>query len=178
MIRKIRIAGFGGQGVMLTGQLLAYAANKQGLYSLWVPTYGPETRGGTANCSIIISDKPIFSPVFKKSDDLLVFNEPSLTKFGEKVNDGGNIFYNSSLIKKDVTQDAVHAYGVPMTELAQALEKPQVANMVMLGAYLKKVDIFKEDVIIESLKYFLGAKKLSMLPVNQKALCVGYESIE
>lgn len=178
MIRKIRISGFGGQGVMLTGQLLAYAATKQGLYSLWVPTYGPETRGGTANCSIIISDKPIFSPVFQKSDDLLIFNEPSLTKFGDRVNEGGNLFYNSSLIKNKVSKPQVNAYAVPMTELAQSLEKPQVANMVMLGAYLKKVDIFKEDVIIESLKYFLGSKKLNMLPVNQKALCVGYESIE
>jgi 2-oxoglutarate ferredoxin oxidoreductase subunit gamma len=100
MIRTIRISGFGGQGVMLTGQLLAHAANEQGLYSLWVPTYGPETRGGTANCSITISDKPIYSPVFQKSDDLLIFNEPSLAKFGEKIKSGGNIFYNSSLIKK------------------------------------------------------------------------------
>ncbi|PKK94043.1 MAG: 2-oxoacid:ferredoxin oxidoreductase subunit gamma [Tenericutes bacterium HGW-Tenericutes-6] len=177
MIRRIRVAGFGGQGVMLTGQLLAYAANKQGLYSLWVPTYGPETRGGTANCSIVISDKPIYSPVFKNSDDLLIFNEPSLTKFGSKVAEGGNIFYNSSLIKHDVKIEHTHSYGVPMTELAQSLDKPQVANMVMLGAYLKKVDIFKEDVIIDSLKYFLGEKKTHMLPVNQKALCVGYESI-
>lgn len=177
MIRTIRIAGFGGQGVMLTGQLIAYAANLQGLYSLWVPTYGPETRGGTANCSVVISDKPIHSPVFKKSDDLLVFNEPSLTKFSDKVKDEGNLFYNSSLIKEDVSLEHAHVYGVPMSELAQSLDKPQVANMVMLGAYLKKVDIFKEDVILESLKHFLGTKKLSMLPVNQKALCVGYESV-
>ncbi len=178
MIRRIRIAGFGGQGVMLTGQLLAYAANLQGLYSLWVPTYGPETRGGTANCSVVISDKPIHSPVFQKSDDLMAFNEPSLAKFMDRVSDGGNLFYNASLIKKDVQCPQNHVYGVPMTELAQALDKPQVANMVMLGAYLKKVDIFKEDVILDSLKHFLGAKKLAMLPVNQKALCVGYEAIE
>lgn len=177
MIRRIRIAGFGGQGVMLTGQLLAYAATLQGLYSLWVPTYGPETRGGTANCSVVISDKPIHSPVFQKSDDLLVFNEPSMDKFLTKVQEKGNLFYNSSLIKKDVELADRHVYGVPMTELAQSLEKPQVANMVMLGAYLKKVDIFKEDVILESLKHFLGTKKLSMLPINQKALCIGYESL-
>ena len=178
MIRTIRIAGFGGQGVMLTGQLLAYAANLQGLYSLWVPTYGPETRGGTANCSVIISDKPIHSPIFQKSDDLLVFNEPSLVKFISKIKEKGNLFYNASLIKREIEIPDTHIYGVPMTELAQSLEKPQVANMVMLGAYLKKVDIFKEEVILESLKHFLGAKKLSMLPINQKALCIGYESIE
>lgn len=177
MIRSIRIAGFGGQGVMLTGQLIAYAANLQGLYSLWVPTYGPETRGGTANCSVVISDKPIYSPVFQKSDDLLVFNEPSLAKFIMKTKDHSNIFYNSSLIKREVEAPHAHVFAVPMTEMAQSLDKPQVANMVMLGAYLKKVDIFKEEVIIESLKYFLGSKKLSMLPVNQKALCIGYETV-
>jgi 2-oxoglutarate ferredoxin oxidoreductase subunit gamma len=177
MIRTIRISGFGGQGVMLTGQLLAYAANKQGLHSVWVPTYGPETRGGTANCSIIISDKPIHSPVFQKSDDLIIFNEPSLSKFGDKVKTGGNIFYNSSMIKQNVENKDVHVYAVPMSELAQSLDKPQVANMVMLGAYLKKVDIFKEEAIIDSLKYFLGTKKLNMLPVNQTALAIGFESI-
>ena len=177
MIRTIRIAGFGGQGVMLTGQLIAYAANMQGLYSLWVPTYGPETRGGTANCSVVVSDKPIHSPVFQKSDDLLVFNEPSLAKFQTKIKDQGNVFFNSSLIKRSVDVPHANVYAVPMTELAQSLDKPQVANMVMLGAYLKKVDIFKEEVILESLKYFLGAKKLSMLPVNQKALCIGYETV-
>ncbi len=177
MIRTIRISGFGGQGVMLTGQLLAYAANKQGLHSIWVPTYGPETRGGTANCSIIISDQPIYSPVFKNSDDLLIFNEPSLSKFGKKVKPGGNIFYNSSLIKQTVNEEDIHCYAVPMSELAQSLDKPQVANMVMLGAYLKKVDIFKEEAIMDSLKYFLGEKKLNMLPINQTALAIGFESI-
>ncbi len=177
MIRTIRVSGFGGQGVMLTGQLLAHAANKQGLYSLWVPTYGPETRGGTANCSITISDRPIYSPVFRKSDDLLIFNEPSLAKFGEKVKPGGNLFYNSSLIKHEIENKGIQIYPVPMSELAISLDKPQVANMVMLGAYLKKVDIFKEDVILESLKYFLGEKKAGMLPVNQKALAIGSEAL-
>ncbi len=177
MIRTIRISGFGGQGVMLTGQLLAHAANEQGLYSLWVPTYGPETRGGTANCSITVSDQPIYSPVFSKSDDLLIFNEPSLSKFGKNVKDGGNLFYNSSLIKHDVKYDHVNVFPVPMSELAISLEMLQVANMVMLGAYLKKVDLFKEEVILESLKHFLGAKKVGLLPINQKAIALGFKSI-
>ena len=177
MTKTIRIAGFGGQGVMLTGQLIAYAANKQGLYSLWVPTYGPETRGGTANCSIVVSDKPIYSPVFNKSDDLIVFNEPSLNKFGHRVKPGGNLFYNKSLIKGEIEHKDFNVFGVPMNELADSLDTPQVANMVMLGAYLKMNDIFREDVIIESLKYFLGEKKVGMLPVNQKALALGFESI-
>jgi len=177
MIRTIRISGFGGQGVMLTGQLLAHAANAQGLYSLWVPTYGPETRGGTANCSITVSDRPIYSPVFMKSDDVLIFNEPSLSKFGKSVKVGGNLFYNSSLIKHDVNYGGINSYPVPMSDLAISLELPQVANMVMLGAYIKKVNLFKEEVILESLKHLLGAKKVGLLPINHKAIDLGFKSI-
>lgn len=177
MTRTIRIAGFGGQGVMLTGQLLAYAANKQGLYSLWVPSYGPETRGGTANCSITISDKPIYSPVFKKSDDLIIFNEPSLVKFKDRVNKDGNIFYNSSLIKNEVKVEDVNTYGIPMNDIALGLEKPQVANMVMLGAYLKKINVFEEETILDSLEYILGKKKKDMIPINQEAMALGAKQI-
>jgi 2-oxoglutarate ferredoxin oxidoreductase subunit gamma len=178
MTRTIRIAGFGGQGVMLTGQLLAYAANMQGLYSLWVPSYGPETRGGTANCSITISDKPIYSPVFKKSDDLIIFNEPSLAKFKDRINTNGNLFYNASLIKDDIKIDYVNCYAIPMNDIALGLEKPQVANMVMLGAYLKKINVFKEQTIIDSLEYMLGKKKKDMIPINQKAMSLGAELIK
>lgn len=176
MIRRIRIAGFGGQGVMLTGQLIAYAANEQGLYCVWVPTYGPETRGGTANCAVTISDKPIHSPIFKKADDLLVFNLPSLHKFQELVTADGNIFYNTSLIEEEVKQP-FHLYGVPMNDIANELGIPQVANMVMFGAYLKVTNILKDDVIQKSLKYFLKGKKEALLPVNQKAIAKGFEYV-
>jgi 2-oxoglutarate ferredoxin oxidoreductase subunit gamma len=176
MIRRIRIAGFGGQGVMLTGQLIAYAANEQGLYSVWVPTYGPETRGGTANCAVTISDKPIYSPIFKKADDLLAFNLPSLHKFQDSVLDDGNIFYNSSLIEEEVKKTC-HSFAIPMNEIANELEKPQVANMVMLGAYLKVCNIFKEEVIVNSLKHFLKGSKEALLPVNQKAIAIGFEYV-
>ena len=161
---------------MLTGQLLAHAANEQGLYCVWVPTYGPETRGGTANCAVTISDKPIYSPIFKKADDLLAFNLPSLTKFQEFINTDGNIFYNSSLIEEKVTQP-FNIYAVPMNDIASELKTPQVANMAMLGAYLKVVDIFNEDVIIKSLKYFLKGSKESLLPVNRKAMEIGASHI-
>jgi 2-oxoglutarate ferredoxin oxidoreductase subunit gamma len=172
MIRRIRIAGFGGQGVMLTGQLLAYAANEQGLYSVWVPTYGPETRGGTANCAVTISDKPIYSPIFKKADDLLVFNLPSLHKFQELITDDGNIFYNSSLIEEEVKQP-FNLYPIPMNEIANKLGKPQVANMAMFGAYLKVNKIFKDEVIEKSLKHFLKGAKEVLLPINHEAIRMG-----
>jgi 2-oxoglutarate ferredoxin oxidoreductase subunit gamma len=177
MIRTIRIAGFGGQGVMLSGQLLAYAATKQGLYSLWVPTYGPETRGGTANCAITISDQPIHSPVFKKSDDLIVFNEPSYQKFGQNINSGGKLFYNKSLIKANIKSDEFNSYGIPMNDIANDLDMPQVANMVMLGAYMKAIKIFDEDVVLESLAYLLGSRKKHLLEVNQKAMQLGKDCL-
>ncbi|MCF7931722.1 MAG: 2-oxoacid:acceptor oxidoreductase family protein [Acholeplasmataceae bacterium] len=173
MIRTIRIAGFGGQGVMLTGQLLAHAATKQGLHSLWVPTYGPETRGGTANCAVTVSDQPIYSPVFKNSDDLLVFNGPSLDKFGEFISQDGHLFYNSSLIDEPKTRDDVHAHGIPMNEIAIGLDVPQVANMVMLGAYVKMVKIFDEDVVLSVLAELLGDKKKHLLEVNRQAMDEG-----
>ena len=176
MIRRIRIAGFGGQGVMLTGQMIAYAANEQGLYSVWVPTYGPETRGGTANCSVTISDKPIYSPVFKDADDLMAFNLPSLHKFQDLVKEDGNIFYNSSLIEEKVDKKC-HVFGVPMNDIANELNKPQVANMVMFGAYLKVTNIFKDEVIVKSLEYFLKGGKEALLPVNQKAIAIGHEYV-
>ncbi len=177
MIRTIRVSGFGGQGVMLAGQILAHAANAQGLYSLWVPTYGPETRGGTANCAVTISDKPIYSPVFRISDDLLAFNEPSFVKFSGKVKEGGNVFYNSSLMKNDDTNEVFNGFGIPITEIASSLGKPQVANMIMLGAYIKKVDLFKKEVILESLKQIFGAKKASMFAINQKAIELGSKAV-
>lgn len=172
MIKRIRIAGFGGQGVMLTGQLLAHAANEQGLYSVWVPTYGPETRGGTANCAVTISDKPIYSPIFKKADDLLAFNLPSLNKFQDLMTDDGNIFYNSSLIEEEITSP-FNVHAIPMNEVADGLKIPQVANMVMLGAYLKVSKIFDDEVVMKSLKYFLQGSKESLLPVNEKAMQSG-----
>ncbi|MFP4186958.1 MAG: 2-oxoacid:acceptor oxidoreductase family protein [Acholeplasmataceae bacterium] len=178
MTRTIRIAGFGGQGVMLTGQLLAYAATKQGLYTIWVPTYGPETRGGTANCAVTISDQPIFSPVFKDSDDLLVFNLPSYQKFKDRIRDDGNLFYNASLIDEEVRSANAHVFGIPMSEEAIRLGKPQVANMVMLGAYLKRVGLFQDEVVLDALMKLLGTKKKDMLEINRSALEKGRTFID
>jgi len=173
MTRTIRIAGFGGQGVMLTGQLLAHAAARQGLHSLWVPTYGPETRGGTANCAVTVSDQPIYSPVFKNADDLLVFNGPSYEKFGERIRKGGNLFYNASLIENPDAPEGVHVHGVPMNEIAIRLEVPQVANMVMLGSYVATVGLFDEQVIRDVLADLLGESKRHLVDVNMKAMQEG-----
>lgn len=170
---NIRIAGFGGQGVMMTGQMLAYAATNEELNGLWSPSYGPETRGGTANCAVIVSKKPIHSPVFQKSHHLLAFNYPSLIKFLDRVLPGGFILYNSSLIQEQPLVEGVEVIGIPINDLAIELGNPQVLNMVMLGAYLEKTHLFDDDAILKVLKYMLGDRKAHLVDINVKAIEAG-----
>jgi 2-oxoglutarate ferredoxin oxidoreductase subunit gamma len=172
MTKTIRIAGFGGQGVMLLGQILAYSATLKGMHAIWVPTYGPETRGGTANCMVTISDTPIYSPVFKDSDDLIVLNEPSYQKFKHTVKNEGFMLYNESLIHLD-EQPKYQSKGVKANDLAISIGEPRAINFVLLGAYLKRTNLFDEQTIIESLKYFFGSKKEHLIDVNKQAFNLG-----
>lgn len=175
---NIRIAGFGGQGVMMAGQLLAYAATAEELFGLWSPSYGPETRGGTANCAVIVSRKPIHSPVFQKANHLIAFNGPSLDKFHDRVKAGGLILYNSSLIPSCAAQPDIEAIGIPINEMAIELGNIQVANMIMLGAYLEKSHLFGDATIHKVLQYFLGEKKAHFLEINVKAIEAGRRFIQ
>jgi 2-oxoglutarate ferredoxin oxidoreductase subunit gamma len=175
--KNIKVAGFGGQGVMMFGQLLAYCSTHDELSGLWFPSYGPETRGGTANCSVIISKKPINSPVFRDADHLIAFNEPSLVKFQEFIRPHGLILYNTSLIKKPVSSAKGIAIGVPINEIAADLGNPQVANMVMLGAYLELTKLFSDDTIGKVLKKFLGERKAHLLDLNLSAIQMGKKYI-
>jgi len=172
MTKTIRIAGFGGQGVMLLGQVLAYSATLKGMHAIWVPTYGPETRGGTANCMVTISDTPIYSPVFKDSDDLIVLNEPSYQKFKHTVKSDGFMLYNASLIHVD-EQPKYQTKGVKANELALSIGESKTINFVLLGAYLKQNNLFSEEIIIEALKYFFGSKKEHLIEVNKQAYNLG-----
>ncbi|MCU0105244.1 2-oxoacid:acceptor oxidoreductase family protein [Acholeplasma vituli] len=172
MTKTIRIAGFGGQGVMLLGQILAYSATIQGMNAIWVPTYGPETRGGTANCMVTISDTPIYSPVFKDSDDLIVLNEPSYQKFKHTVKSDGFMLFNESLIQID-ENPKYQVKGVKANDLALSVGEPRAINFVLLGAYLKQNPIFDENTIMEALKYFFGSKKEHLIEVNKKAFNLG-----
>lgn len=169
---KVTVAGFGGQGVMLVGQMLAYAGNDAGKNSLWYPSYGPETRGGTANCAVTISDKEIYSPVFSKADTLIIFNGPSMDKFISKMKVDGNLFYNSSLITNVPARVDVNIYPVPMNELAETLGNQKVANMVMLGAYLEVTKLFDDQVIHEVLGKMLKSKP-ALIDINIKAIAMG-----
>jgi 2-oxoglutarate ferredoxin oxidoreductase subunit gamma len=174
---NIRIAGFGGQGVMMVGQMIAYASTHENLNALWSPSYGPETRGGTANCAVIVSQKDINSPVFHKSHHLLAFSYPSLNKFKDFVAPGGFILYNSSLIQESILVDQVEVIGVPINDMALELGNPQVINMIMLGAYLEKSHLLNDAPIHYALKYILGERKAHLVDINVKAIEVGRQFI-
>lgn len=172
MTKTIRIAGFGGQGVMLLGQIIAYSATLKGMHAIWVPTYGPETRGGTANCMVTISDTPIYSPVFKDSDDLIVLNEPSFQKFKNTVKADGFMLYNQSLIQlSEATNYA--SKGVMANDLAVSVGESRAVNLVLLGAYMKQKGLFDDDTILAALKYFFGTKKEHLIEVNKQAFLLG-----
>lgn len=172
MNKTIRIAGFGGQGVMLLGQIIAYAATLKNLNSTWVPTYGPETRGGTANCMVTIADEEIYSPVFSACDYLLVFNGPSYVKFASLVKPTGIIYYNSSLIETNVQNTLPHV-GIAANTLATNLNNPKVLNMIMLGRFLVDLKLFTHDEIALALAHFLGEEKQALIPINLAALQLG-----
>ena len=170
-------AGFGGQGVLLIGQLLALAGMNEGREVSWLPSYGPEMRGGTANCSVVVSDEPIASPVLSMADCVIAMNTPSLDKFESCVNPGGKLFINSSIIEKKATRTDIDVYYVPCNEIADELQNPKVANMAMLGAYLEATKAVEVQSILDALLYKLGEKKAKFIPLNKEAITKGAESI-
>lgn len=176
---KIICAGFGGQGVMLIGQLLAYSGMMEEKQVSWLPSYGPEMRGGTANCNVIVSDEPVASPVITNDATCaIVMNLPSLEKFEASVEEGGKILINSSLIEKKAGRNDIKAYYVPANDIAIDVGNDRVANMVMLGAYLKLTEIVKPETIIEALKKIFGDKKAHLIDVNKTALSQGMAAVK
>lgn len=169
----IRVAGFGGQGVMMFGQMLAYSATIEELNTLWFPSYGPETRGGTANCAVIVSSSDINSPVFQKADHLIAFNLPSYHKFHDKMMNDGLVLYNQSLIDHIEEKPGVLTVGIPINDIAAKIGNDKVLNMVMLGAYLELTQLFNKHTIEAALKKFLGNTKSHMLDINIEALNQG-----
>ena len=154
---KVICAGFGGQGVMLMGQLISYAGMLEGKEVSWLPSYGPEMRGGTANCSVMVSERPIGSPVI--TDDAtvaIVMNLPSLDKFQPDVHAGGKLIINSSLIEKKASRSDIHAYYIPANEIANELGNARVANMVMLGAFLELTKTVSVESVLKALAKTFG----------------------
>lgn len=170
MTKKILISGFGGQGVMMMGQMLAYLGNEKNLNTLYFPSYGPETRGGTANCSVTISSEYINSPIFKNMDILIALNQPSLDKFIDRVDNNGIILYNSNLVSK---VDLPNSYGIPINEESLKLGNSKVSNMIMMGVLLKKTNLFSFEEVAVILKKFLGESKAHLYGINIEAIKLG-----
>lgn len=170
MAHQVIVSGFGGQGVMSMGQLLTYAGMLEGKNVSWLPSYGPEMRGGTANCSVIITDEMVGSPIVTEATAVIAMNLPSLEKFEGTVLPSGLLIINSSLIDSKANRKDIDVYYVPANEIADELGNSRVANMVLLGAYLEKTQAVSTDSIIESLKKVLGPSKEHLIPVNQEAL--------
>ena len=167
------IAGFGGQGVLFTGQLLAYAGMQEGKHVCWVPSYGAEMRGGTANCAVTVADEEICSPLVEEPGSLLIFNLPSLLKFAPRLSPGGLLVLNSSLVKNEVRRGDVRIYAVPANELAEKIRSAQLANLVMLGAYLKLTGLVALHSVIQALEKILPPYRRHLLADNRQALEAG-----
>ncbi|MBR5112537.1 MAG: 2-oxoacid:acceptor oxidoreductase family protein [Clostridia bacterium] len=176
MTTEILIAGFGGQGVLFAGKFLAYKALLENKQLSWLPSYGPEMRGGTANCSVIISDEPVGSPIVSKPDVLIVMNLPSLDKYEDAVVPGGKIFVDSTLIERKVNRTDVDVYYIPATKLANDIEAPTLANMIMIGKVIKETGVVPYDNIDKALDKVVSARKAALKEINFKALDTGYNN--
>jgi len=175
---EIIIAGFGGQGIMLTGKLLAQTAMIAGKEVTYMPSYGAEVRGGTANCMVVIAENEIACPVVATPDSLIVLNKASLKKFAPRLKNGGLLILNSSLIDVDPElDDSIEVVSVPADELAVELGSPRSANMVALGAYLQKRRYLTPDAAAQALPDVLAIRHHKTLPVNIKALHKGGEYV-
>ena len=168
-------AGFGGQGILLSGKVLARAGMDQGLEVTWLPSYGPEMRGGTANCTVVLSDKPIGSPIVDAPQALVAMNLPSLDRFEPRVGAGGIIVYNSSLIHRDLARDDVTGIPVPVNDIARELGNVRVINMVALGALLRAQAVVPLQAAVEAMAHELRARgREKLVEINRQALERGF----
>lgn len=171
---QILIAGFGGQGVLFAGKFIAYKGLLEGKQLSWLPSYGPEMRGGTANCSVIISDDPVGSPIVSKPDVLMVMNLPSLDKYENAAVKGAKIFIDSTLIGRKVERTDVDAFYIPATQMANDAGISTLANMIMVGKMIRETGVVSYENITDALKKVVSAKHANLLDVNLKALEMGY----
>lgn len=171
----ILIAGFGGQGTLFAGKVLAEASLEKGLEVSWLPSYGPEMRGGTANCSVMISDSPIGSPIVAEPDVLVALNKPSFEKYEKVTRPGGFIFVDSSLVDTKSTRDDINVFYVPATELAGKAGNASLSNIVLIGKAIKETGLFTEEEIVACLERIIPAKKAELKELNKKVLHAGTE---
>ncbi|MDR2176309.1 MAG: 2-oxoacid:acceptor oxidoreductase family protein [Synergistaceae bacterium] len=164
--KSLIAAGFGGQGLMVLGQLIAYTGIEEGRYVSWIPSYGPEMRGGTANCCVIVSSEEVGAPVVSEADVIVVMNQPSFEKFKDDVKKGGILLYNSDLVKADGVRADIRLVAVPANAIAKSEGSEKIANIAMLGALVAASGIVNDKTCVETLKEKLGKKKPEYLPMN------------
>ena len=174
MLFKTIFAGFGGQGVLSMGLTLAQAAMFDGKKVTFLPSYGAEVRGGTANCTVAISDEDIASPVASSPEFIVVMNQPSLVRFHNQIQSGGLLFINSSLIEADISRGDIEVVSVSVNSIAEELGSPKSANMVMLGAFTKKSNLVSVSSVIKALQTTLKSKQ-KLFDINKRALIAGFE---
>ena len=175
MMKQYVFAGFGGQGMLLIGKFLAMANMLDGKHVSWLPSYGPEMRGGTANCSVCVSDEEIGSPLVDNCDVLIAMNLPSLDKFENDIVPGGMVFYDSSLIERGVTRTDIRAFPIPATKMANDAGFATLANMIVMGKMLKETNMFPAETIDKTLAKVVSARKQNLLELNKTAIRLGYE---
>jgi 2-oxoglutarate ferredoxin oxidoreductase subunit gamma len=176
METSIVIAGFGGQGVLFAGKMLAYAGMESGYHVTWIPSYGPEMRGGTANCTVVIADRPIGAPIVTHPDILVALNLPSLEKYEHVVKPNGLIVINSSLIAQPCDRDDVESVRVPANLIAEAFDAPKLLNMVAVGAMLARRPVVTLDAIGVAIAGHLPADKADLVAINMQVLQRGYDA--
>lgn len=178
MLIKTIFSGFGGQGVLSTGQMLARAAMLEGKHVTYLPSYGAEVRGGTANCTVTISDEEIASPIASQPEFVVALNQPSFFRFQSLLQSGGCMLYNSSLVDVATVRGDIETFGIPITELAGQLGNIKVANMIMLGAFVSISNLVSFNKTYKNLPDILGAGKARLLKINEKAFKTGFSHVE
>ena len=173
MEKTFIFAGFGGQGMLLIGKFMAMACMLDGKHVSWLPSYGPEMRGGTANCSVIVSDEPVASPLVDKADVIVAMNRPSLDKFEDHVKPGGVLVINSSIIDRKAVRDDIQVVYCDANAIAESIGNPKGANVAILGAVLEKVPVTTVEQMTEAIRIELGERKARFLEGNKKALIPG-----
>ena len=178
MTEEIIIAGFGGQGVLSMGKILAYSGIMQDQEVSWMPSYGPEMRGGTANVTVILSDDRISSPYLKVFDTAIILNQQSMDKFEESVKPGGVLLYEPNGISKHPTRTDIHIYKIEANKISTEMGNKKIFNMVVLGAFLKIKPIVKLDNVLEGLKKSLPERYHHLIPLNKEAIQLGMQQVE
>lgn len=175
MREEIIFAGFGGQGIMVMGKVLSYAAMNYGKFVTWMPSYGAEVRGGTAHSMVVISDAPVPSPAVKEPSICVAMNSPSLQKFEDRIKQGGMLIINTSLVESKARRKDLDILEIPATDIASRLGNPRIGNMIILGAILSKKDILPIGYLIDALKEVFTGRLGSMISINERAVKEGYE---